>query len=75
VLDGRRFGGEIAHGRLCIVDGRTAIVGSTGLASKSLDRGRELSIRLDEPAAVASLTTYFDAAFANLASADWRRVA
>ncbi len=62
VLDRRTVGSQIAHGKLCILDGRTAIVGSLALASRSLDRGRELSIRVDQPELVARLTGHFDAA-------------
>lgn len=53
------------HGKLLIVDGRTAVVGSIALSAASLDGRRELGIRLDHPRHVAELTGYFDRALSS----------
>jgi phosphatidylserine/phosphatidylglycerophosphate/cardiolipin synthase-like enzyme len=67
VLDRRKLGSQTSHGKLCIVDGRTAIVGSIALSTKALARGRELSVRVDDPALVAQLTATFDTALVHAA--------
>jgi phosphatidylserine/phosphatidylglycerophosphate/cardiolipin synthase-like enzyme len=68
VLDRRKLGSHTSHGKLCIVDGRTAIVGSMALSTEALARGRELSVRLDDPAHLAQLTAIFDTAFVHAAT-------
>ncbi len=54
VLDGRA-----AHGKLAIVDGRVALIGSLALSATSLSLRRELSLEVHEPAAVARLDGFF----------------
>lgn len=56
---GRRRAGRRAHGKLVIVDGATAVLGSVALTPASLDARRELGIVLREPRSVAPLVRYF----------------
>ncbi len=54
VLDGRT-----AHGKITIVDGRVALVGSLALSATSLGLRRELSLIVTDPTAVRRLDAYF----------------
>jgi phosphatidylserine/phosphatidylglycerophosphate/cardiolipin synthase-like enzyme len=57
----RTVGRHDAHGKITIVDGRTALVGSLALSATSLGLRRELGLLVHEPAAVRRLETFFDA--------------
>ena len=59
VLGRGSIGGLDAHGKLLIVDGRTAVIGSVSLSALSLEFRREVAIRIDEPRAVRKLGAYF----------------
>jgi phosphatidylserine/phosphatidylglycerophosphate/cardiolipin synthase-like enzyme len=59
VLDGSRLAPWRPHGRLLIVDGRVAVIGGTALSPIALDRRRELSLVVHEPAMVARLRAFF----------------
>jgi phosphatidylserine/phosphatidylglycerophosphate/cardiolipin synthase-like enzyme len=61
-LTSKRVAGFASHGKLIILDGRQAIVGSMGLSSAHLDTRRELALVIEEPTAVADLVAFFDAA-------------
>jgi cardiolipin synthase A/B len=61
-IESRRIDGQPSHGTLLIVDDRIALIGSLALSPTSLDRRREVSILLEEPAAVADLVAFFDRA-------------
>lgn len=54
VVDGRD-----AHGKLTIVDGRVALVGSLALSATSLELRRELALIVDDAVAVRRLEQYF----------------
>jgi len=56
---GTRAGGLISHGRLILIDQKTAIIGSVHLSCPSLDLRREVSITLEEPGLVAGLDDYY----------------
>lgn len=60
VVDGRD-----AHGKLTIVDGRTALVGSLALSATSLGLRRELGLLVHERDAVRRLEAFFAGAFAS----------
>jgi phosphatidylserine/phosphatidylglycerophosphate/cardiolipin synthase-like enzyme len=59
-LANRRVGRRDAHGKMTIVDGRVALVGSLALSATSLGLHRELSLLVHEPAAVRRLEAFFD---------------
>ena len=48
------------HAKLILVDGTTAMVGSTNLSPGSLDLNRELSVLITRPGDVAQLAQFFD---------------
>jgi cardiolipin synthase len=60
-LAGRVVGRHDAHGKMTIVDGRVALVGSLALSPSSLGVHRELSLLVHDPAAVRRLEAFFDA--------------
>lgn len=60
----RVVGGRTAHGKVTIVDGRVALVGSLALSSASLETRRELGVLVEERAAVDRLEAFFGRAFA-----------
>jgi cardiolipin synthase A/B len=60
----RIVGRRDAHGKMTIVDGRVALVGSLALSATSLGLHRELSLLVHDPAAVRRLEAFFDAAIA-----------
>lgn len=62
VLDGRT-----AHGKLILVDGHTALVGSLALSATSLGLRRELSVLVREPSAVRRLDAFFTRTAARVA--------
>ena len=53
-----------AHGKVAIVDGRVALVGSLALSATSLGLRRELSLIVHEPSAVRRLEAFVAAATA-----------
>ncbi len=60
----RVVGGRTAHGKLTIVDGRVALVGSLALSARSLGMQRELGLLVDG-ATVRRLEAFFDRAHAS----------
>lgn len=60
----RMVAGREAHGKITIVDGRTALVGSLALSTTSLSLRRELGVLVDAPACVRRLEAFFAKAFA-----------
>lgn len=63
ILGGRRVAGLASHGRLVILDRRTAIVGSLALATQHLDHRREVALVVEDEGAVTALAAFFDTAF------------
>ena len=59
----RVVAGRDAHGKLTIVDGRRALVGSLALSAASLGLRRELNLLVEEPACVRRLEAFFAKAF------------
>jgi phosphatidylserine/phosphatidylglycerophosphate/cardiolipin synthase-like enzyme len=59
VVGSARTDGLICHGRMILIDGSTAIVGSIHLSTPSLDSRREVAIVVEEPTLVAELYVYF----------------
>jgi cardiolipin synthase A/B len=66
IATGRGQDGLKPHGRLIVVDGRTAVLGSFTLTRKSLDARRELAVVVSEPELVAKLSRQFQPAPAPL---------
>lgn len=60
ILADQRVAGLVSHGRLAVLDGRHAIVGSMALSSVHLDTRREVAVIVHEPRAVADLVSFFD---------------
>ncbi len=54
------FGGLAAHGKLLIVDGRVAAIGSVSLSALSLDFRREVAVILTDAHAVEQLNAFFE---------------
>jgi cardiolipin synthase A/B len=59
VVGSTRVDGLICHGRMILIDQKTAIIGSIHLAQPSLDARREVAIVVEEPGLVAELYDYF----------------
>jgi phosphatidylserine/phosphatidylglycerophosphate/cardiolipin synthase-like enzyme len=59
IYGGKRFAELISHGKMMLIDGRLAVVGSLALAALSLDFRREVAIVVDEPSAVAEIEELF----------------
>src|SRR6185295_15218938 len=55
----KRLGELKSHGKIMLIDSRTAVVGSLALAALSLDLRREVAIVVDEPSAVADVEQLF----------------
>ena len=62
ILADKQVAGLVSHGRLAVLDGRSAIVGSMALSSVHLDTRREVAVIVQEPRAVADLVGFFDGA-------------
>lgn len=54
----RRVGELVAHGKLLLIDGARAVVGSLSLAPVSLEMRRELALVVDDPRAVAQMEAF-----------------
>jgi phosphatidylserine/phosphatidylglycerophosphate/cardiolipin synthase-like enzyme len=59
VLGEGNLGGLLAHGKLTIVDGRIAAIGSMAQTALSLDFRREIAVTTEEPKCVRKLTTFY----------------
>ena len=55
----KRLGTLLSHGKMMLVDGARAVVGSLALTALSLDFRREVALVVEEPAAVAELDQLF----------------
>jgi phosphatidylserine/phosphatidylglycerophosphate/cardiolipin synthase-like enzyme len=60
VLANGPVGGLISHGRMALIDEKTAIIGSIHLSPPSLDLRREVAILIEEATVVAELYDYFE---------------
>jgi phosphatidylserine/phosphatidylglycerophosphate/cardiolipin synthase-like enzyme len=59
IIGSTRTDGLICHGRMILLDEKTAIIGSIHLSSPSLDLRREVAIIVEEPGLVSELYDYF----------------
>lgn len=59
IFSAKRLGDLKSHGKIMLVDDRTAVVGSLALAALSLDFRREVAIVVTEPSAVAEAAELF----------------
>jgi phosphatidylserine/phosphatidylglycerophosphate/cardiolipin synthase-like enzyme len=59
VLGQGNLGGLLAHGKLMIVDGRIAALGSMAQAALSLDFRREIAVTVEEPKCVRKLKNFY----------------
>jgi phosphatidylserine/phosphatidylglycerophosphate/cardiolipin synthase-like enzyme len=59
VLGQGNLGGLLAHGKLMIVDGRIAALGSMAQTALSLDFRREIAVTVEDPKCVRKLKTFF----------------
>jgi phosphatidylserine/phosphatidylglycerophosphate/cardiolipin synthase-like enzyme len=60
ILGDGPMGGLICHGRMVLIDEKTAIIGSIHLSPPSLDSRREVAIIIEEASIVAELYDYFE---------------
>ena len=54
------MGGMTSHGRMMIVDGRRAVIGSVALSSVSLDSRREVAAVIEEADCIEQLRHFFE---------------
>jgi phosphatidylserine/phosphatidylglycerophosphate/cardiolipin synthase-like enzyme len=59
VLGQGNLGGLLAHGKLMIVDGRIAVIGSMAQSALSLDFRREIAVVVEEPKCLRKLKTFY----------------
>lgn len=59
VYDAKRYAGLRSHGKMMLIDGRVAVVGSLALAALSLDFRREVALVVEEPEAIADIEELF----------------
>lgn len=59
IFNTKELQGMKSHGKLMLLDGRQAVVGSLALAALSLDFRREVALVVDEPSAVADVEALF----------------
>jgi phosphatidylserine/phosphatidylglycerophosphate/cardiolipin synthase-like enzyme len=59
VLGQGNLGGLLAHGKLMIVDGRIAAIGSMAQTAMSLDFRREIAVTVEEPKCVRKLKDFY----------------
>jgi phosphatidylserine/phosphatidylglycerophosphate/cardiolipin synthase-like enzyme len=60
VFSAKQIGELKSHGKIMLVDDKTAVVGSVALATPSLDFRREVALVVTESAAVADVRSLFD---------------
>ena len=66
----KRLGTLLSHGKMMLVDGSRAVVGSLALTALSLDFRREVALVVEEPAAVAELDQLFRSIGAAVSATD-----
>ena len=59
ILSSDYLGGLLPHGKLLLIDGKKAILGSMALAALSMDFRREVSVRVDDPRCVRKLRDFY----------------
>jgi len=68
IIGEARMDGLVAHGRMTLIDRKTAIIGSIRLSPPSLDARREVAIVVEDRPIVAELYDYFEDLARNEAS-------
>jgi phosphatidylserine/phosphatidylglycerophosphate/cardiolipin synthase-like enzyme len=58
IIGKKTVGALVPHGKLMVIDDRLAVLGSTALSTLSLDFRREVSVMVDDAAAVAALSDF-----------------
>jgi cardiolipin synthase len=69
VLGAGQVNGMRSHGKMLVVDGRVAVIGSIALAPLHLDFRREVAVVIHDSRCVSQLTRFFDQAVAARAAA------
>jgi cardiolipin synthase len=59
IFSNKNLQGMKSHGKLMLIDGRQAVVGSLALAALSLDFRREVALVVEDPSAVAEVDALF----------------
>jgi phosphatidylserine/phosphatidylglycerophosphate/cardiolipin synthase-like enzyme len=59
VLGEGQLGGLLSHGKLIIIDGRVAALGSMALSALSVDFRREVAVTVDDPKCVRKLNDFY----------------
>jgi phosphatidylserine/phosphatidylglycerophosphate/cardiolipin synthase-like enzyme len=62
ILGEGQVGGLLSHGKLTLIDGKTAAFGALALSALSLDFRREVSVRIDDPKCVRKLRDFYKSA-------------
>src|SRR5215468_9883337 len=70
IIGQKQLGHLRSHGKMMLVDGEQAIVGSLALTALSLDFRREVALLVDEPSAVAELDQLFRSIAAAVTATD-----
>ncbi len=70
IHSGKHVAGLRSHGKIMLIDGRRAVVGSLALAAISLDFRREIAVASEDPAAVAEVERLFRSIGAAAGGAD-----
>lgn len=55
----KTLNGMKSHGKIMLIDGKTAVVGSLALTVRSLDNRREVAVLVTDPDAVAAVAGFF----------------
>ena len=55
----KKIGGLLSHGKIMLIDGTRAVIGSLALTALSLDFRREVALVVDDPAAAAEIDRLF----------------
>jgi phosphatidylserine/phosphatidylglycerophosphate/cardiolipin synthase-like enzyme len=71
----KRVAGLVSHGRLLIVDERTAVIGSMALSARHLDHRREVALVVEDRVSVDALVAFFDEAASDVRSSGPSRLA
>src|SRR5262245_11048472 len=66
----KRLGTLLSHGKMMLVDGARAVIGSLALTALSLDFRREVALVVEEPSAVADLDQLFRSIGAAVSATD-----
>ena len=74
IVASKQVGELKSHGKIMLIDGRTAVVGSLALAALSLEFRREVAITIDQSGAVSEIEQFFSTLQAVVTGVDWPAV-